>query len=180
MVKVSPKAEGITESVQNQIQRMHEQGLHPVEISKSLKQQHPALSDIDERAVRRYIDFTGDSKKFEKFGTGLAVKVTPTPKLLGLMEKRRDTHGPSGIAFELGIPKELAKSFLDGTLDRQKIEENKLPLVIRRKVGQLNLIIEHGRKIPERTPEMEKFIANLENERQKLLDQAGQAKKNGK
>ena len=178
-MNVSQNAAGITESVQKQIQAWHGQGKHPAEIAKLLKKRSPVFSNLDERIVRRYIDFPGNSKEFVTRKNGLEIKVTPTQKLVGLMEKYRHTHGPKGIAFELGIPHELAKAFLDGSLNEQKIEELKIPLGIRRQIGKLNFIIEKSGKIQERTPEMEKFIRNLENKRQKLLDQAAQAKKHG-
>jgi hypothetical protein len=122
-MRITWNAGGITESVQKEIQALHCKGKHPAEIAKLLKGRGSAFSDVDERAVRRYIDFTGDSKKFVAWKAGIAVKVTPTENLLKLMEERRHTHGPNGIAFELGIPHEMAKSFLNGTLELEKSGE---------------------------------------------------------
>jgi len=146
MVKVSPRANGITGETQKRIQKMHEQGLHPAAISNTLKGEDPALSKLNEEITRKYINFDGDkSKTFVPTEGGLAVTVDPTKKMLERMEKLKATHSASGIAFTLGIPQQMAKAFVIGEMDEKAIKNSRYPDLVKKEIAKMSAIIREHR-----------------------------------
>ncbi|MFA5247161.1 MAG: hypothetical protein WC408_04715 [Candidatus Micrarchaeia archaeon] len=147
MVKVSPRASGISEEVQEKIQKMHDQGMHPAAIANTLKKENPTFSRLNEKITRKYINFDGDkSKKFDKTAAGLGIIVTPSKKFLEMMEKLKSTHSASGISFTLGIPEQMARAFIIGEMDEKAIKESRYPDLLKKEISKMSEIIRKNRE----------------------------------